>query len=96
MVFWRQGLALLAGGASVLAYAPFELFPLAFLSLAVLYGLLDPMAPAGLSGMPRRRRARHGFSIGFAWGLGGWQLKCQVRSLPSVIAVLAIACGRPT
>ena len=59
MVFWRQGLALLAGGASVLAYAPFELFPLAFLSLAVLYGLLDPMAPAGLSGMPRRRRARH-------------------------------------
>ena len=27
MVFWRQGLALLAGGASVLAYAPFELFP---------------------------------------------------------------------
>lgn len=70
MAFWRQGLALLAGGASVLAYAPFELFPLAFLSLAVLYGLLDPMAPTGLSGMPRRRRARHGFSIGFAWGLG--------------------------
>ena len=70
MAFWRQGLALLAGGASVLAYAPFELFPLAFLSLAVLYGLLDPMAPADLADAPRRRRARYGFSIGFAWGLG--------------------------
>lgn len=70
MAFWRQGLALLAGGASVLAYAPFELFPLAFLSLAVLYGLLDPLVPAGLADAPRARRARHGFSIGFAWGLG--------------------------
>ena len=33
---WRkQGAAFLAGGASVLAYAPFELFPVAAVSLGV-------------------------------------------------------------
>lgn len=59
----RQGSALLAGGASVFAYAPFELFPLAAVSLGLLFWLLGPGAPAGL-------RVRDGFFIGFAWGLG--------------------------
>lgn len=70
MRFWRQGLALLAGGASVLAYAPFELFPLAFLCLGLLHALLAPLTPAALAGASCRRRGRYGFSIGFAWGLG--------------------------
>ncbi|MBN9697717.1 MAG: apolipoprotein N-acyltransferase [Zoogloea sp.] len=62
----RPGLALLAGAASVLAYAPFELFPLAFVALAVLFRLLDDGTPeAG-----RRRAFRRGFGLGFAWGLG--------------------------
>jgi apolipoprotein N-acyltransferase len=59
----RQGCALLAGGASVFAYAPFELFPLAAVSLGLLFWLLGPGAPASL-------RVRDGFFVGFAWGLG--------------------------
>jgi apolipoprotein N-acyltransferase len=54
-------LALLAGAASVLAYAPFGLFPLAFLALAVLAGLLA-----------RASGARQGFALGFLWGLGAF------------------------
>ena len=53
----------------------------------------------GADELPRRSmtgKTASGSFTGFARGLGGWQLKCQVRSLPSVIAVLAIACGRPT
>lgn len=43
---WRkQGVAFLAGGASVLAYAPFELFPVAALALGALFWLLGPGAP---------------------------------------------------
>ena len=68
---WRkQGAAFLAGGASVLAYAPFELFPVAAVSLGVLFWLLGPGAPASLCADSRGRRARGGFGIGFAWGLG--------------------------
>lgn len=52
-------LALLAGAATVLGFAPFQLFPLPLASLALLFGLL-----AG------RRRAGEGFAIGLAWGLG--------------------------
>ncbi len=70
MTFWRQGLALLAGGTSVLAYAPFELAPLALVSLAVLFALLGPCSPRQQADEGRARRALHGFSIGFAWGLG--------------------------
>jgi len=52
-------LALLAGAATVLGFAPFQLFPLPLASLALLFGLL-----AG------RRHAGEGFAIGLAWGLG--------------------------
>ncbi|THF61732.1 apolipoprotein N-acyltransferase [Pseudothauera rhizosphaerae] len=54
-------LAFAAGAASVLAYAPFGLFPLVFVALAVLAALL---ARAG--------RARRGFLLGFVWGLGAF------------------------
>lgn len=53
--------ALLAGGASVFAFSPFGIFPLAVLSLAVLAGLAA-----------RESRARGGFALGFAWGLGAF------------------------
>ncbi|KAB2969856.1 apolipoprotein N-acyltransferase [Zoogloea sp.] len=66
MRFLRPGLALLAGAASVLAYAPFELFPLAFVALALLFRLLDGARPAA----GRGGAFRQGFGIGFAWGVG--------------------------
>ena len=53
--------ALLAGGASVFAFAPFDLFPLAFLALGVLAWLLG-----------RALRAREAFALGFAWGFGAF------------------------
>jgi apolipoprotein N-acyltransferase len=51
--------SLLAGAAAVAGFAPFGLWPLPVLSLAVLFGLL--------SRTPSRRA---GFVIGFVWGLG--------------------------
>ena len=53
--------ALLAGGATVFAFAPFGLFALAFLGLGVLAWLLADAA-----------RARAGFALGFAWGFGAF------------------------
>ncbi|MCB1959611.1 MAG: apolipoprotein N-acyltransferase [Rhodocyclaceae bacterium] len=53
--------AMLAGAASVLAFAPFQLFPAALFSLAVLFGLLA-----------RATRSGEGFAIGLAWGLGAF------------------------
>ena len=68
--FLRLGVALLAGAESVLAFAPLEFFPLAALALAVLYWLLGPGAPVKLTNATNRWRARAGFTVGFAWGLG--------------------------
>lgn len=66
----RRGLAFLAGGASVLAYAPIGLFPLAFVALGLLFWLIGPGTPAVVAAAGRRQRMRDGFSVGFAWGLG--------------------------
>ena len=52
-------LSLLAGAAAVAGFAPFELWPLPVLSLAVLFGQLS-----------RTASVRTGFLTGFAWGLG--------------------------
>ena len=54
-------LALLAGALAVPAFAPAGWFPLAFLSLALLAGLLE-----------RAASMRAGFCLGFAWGLGAF------------------------
>lgn len=80
-------IALLAGGASVFAYAPFGAMPLAFFSLAVLAALL--------AGAPR---ARSGFLLGFAWGFGAfaagvsWLFVALHRygGMPAPLAALAI------
>jgi apolipoprotein N-acyltransferase len=53
--------ALLAGGLVVPAFAPFEWFPLAALSLAALWALLA-----------RVERRRAGALIGWVWGLGAF------------------------
>jgi apolipoprotein N-acyltransferase len=50
---------LVAGTLAVAGFAPFDLWPLPLLSLAVLF-----------AGMLRTRSTRAGFLIGFVWGLG--------------------------
>ena len=57
----RVLLAVLAGALAVPAFAPVGWFPLAFLSLAMINGLLE-----------RAGSTRAGFGLGFAWGLGAF------------------------
>lgn len=79
--------AFVAGAISVLAFAPFEVFPLAVLSLFVLVWLLQRVA-----------RGRDGFLLGFAWGLGAflagisWLFVALNRygGMPVPLAALAI------
>ena len=96
---WRKrGVAFLAGGASVLAYAPFGLFPVAAVALGVLFWLLGPGAPESLRSASPGRRARGGFGIGFAWGLGAmlagvsWLYVALHRfgGMPMPLAALAV------
>jgi len=54
----RTLLAVAAGGLAVLAFAPFSLFPIALLSLALCYGLLNGAT------------TREGFVIGLGFGIG--------------------------
>jgi len=80
--------AAVAGGASVVAFAPFEFFPLAPLSLAVLVWALA-----------RAAHSRAGFLIGFAWGFAAflagvsWLYVALNRygGMPMPLAALAIA-----
>ncbi|MBP7640750.1 MAG: apolipoprotein N-acyltransferase, partial [Thauera sp.] len=80
--------ALLAGGATVFAFAPFGFFALAFPGLGVLAWLLAGAA-----------RAREGFALGFAWGFGAfaagvsWLYIALERygGVPAPVAALAIA-----
>jgi len=53
--------AFVAGAASVLAFAPFEIYPLGLLSLALLVYL-----------SARVEQPRAGFGLGFAWGMGSF------------------------
>lgn len=57
----RLLLAAIAGAGGVLAFAPFEFFPAAFISVGVLALLLDGAT-----------RVRSGWWLGFAWGLGAF------------------------
>lgn len=85
---WRLLLAALAGAASVLAFAPFGLFPVVFLSLGVLVHLLQQTS-----------RRRDGWWLGFAWGWGSfitgvsWLYVALNRygGMPAPIAAFAIA-----
>ncbi len=58
--------ALLAGGASVFAFSPFDAWPLAIASLAVLAALLGKVETA------EAITAKAGFVLGFAWGFGAF------------------------
>ncbi|MDX5364643.1 MAG: apolipoprotein N-acyltransferase [Pseudazoarcus pumilus] len=81
-------LALLAGGLSVFAFAPFGMFPVAWLTLFALAWLLN-----------RTARPRDGFLLGFAWGFGAflagisWLFVALNRygGMPVPLAALAIA-----
>ncbi|MEC7120248.1 MAG: apolipoprotein N-acyltransferase [Pseudomonadota bacterium] len=57
---YRLILALLAGAALPLAFSPYEWWPIALLSPAILYALLQ------------QRSAKHAFWIGEAYGIGLW------------------------
>lgn len=57
----RLFVAFVAGAASVLAFAPFEIYPLGLLSLALLVYL-----------SARVEQPRAGFGLGFAWGMGSF------------------------
>ncbi|TVO57507.1 apolipoprotein N-acyltransferase [Denitromonas halophila] len=80
-------MAMLAGVVSVLGFAPFQLFPAAVLSLAILFGLLVRQHQAGI-----------GFAIGLSWGLGSflggvsWLYVAlhQFGGMPSVLAAFCI------
>ncbi|MBI1905804.1 MAG: apolipoprotein N-acyltransferase [Rhodocyclales bacterium] len=92
-LFARRGvsarllLAAMAGAAGLFAYAPFDVFPAAFISLGALALLLT-----------RETRARGGWWIGFAWGLGAflagvsWLYVALNRygGVPAPLAALAI------
>ena len=79
--------AMFAGAVSVLGFAPFRLFPLPVVTLAVLFGLLA-----------HRQRAGDGFALGLAWGLGffvagiSWLYVALHRfgGMPSAIAAVCI------
>ena len=60
---WRLLAALLIGAAGVFAFAPFDCFPLNWLSLGALFGLLSAEADGD-------RRARRGALIGAAFAFG--------------------------
>ena len=84
----RVVLALLAGSASVFAYAPFGWYPLALIAVGVLAWLLAGVA-----------RIRDGLALGFAWGFGAfvggvsWLYVALERygGMPAPLAALAIA-----
>ncbi len=71
---WRRvAVAMLAGAVSVLAFAPFGLFPILFVTFPVLIWLLDGAAPkAGSRGLRRLLPAAVvGWSFGFGYFLAG-------------------------
>jgi apolipoprotein N-acyltransferase len=67
---WRGLGALLLGAASVLAYAPVGWFPLIWLTLAGLFGLLCTVADSVDSMKNGARALRQGALVGAAFGLG--------------------------
>ncbi|MEC9346230.1 MAG: apolipoprotein N-acyltransferase [Pseudomonadota bacterium] len=107
----RRGLAFLLGAIGALALAPFNLFPVLFVSFTGLFWLLDDA-----------RRAREGFGTGWWFGWGhficglfwiasaflvepdkfAWMIPFPVLGLPALLALftgaacaLAVAVSRP-
>ena len=80
-----DGLALLGGALLPLAFAPFNLYPLAFLCPAILFLLLD-----GLGQQPRRAALRGGlFGIGY-FGVGVSWVYVAIHDFGFTAAPLAV------
>ncbi len=76
IVLWgwrRYALALIAGAATVLAFAPFDIFPVAWLTIPVLVWLIDGSVPPEGTGLLRRflPAAAAGWWFGFGFFLAG-------------------------
>ncbi len=82
----QLGLAFIAGGAGLLAFAPFYAWPVALISLFFLFALWH-----------RAKSTWHAFAIGYSWGLGlfvfgvPWvYVSLHVYGgMPAILAVLA-------
>ena len=99
---WAPGCALLAGALNVLAFAPFQLWPLQILTLAWLARQLVLDAPGG-----HRRQALTGWLYGFGWaacgvhwlyismhdygGMAGWMAALAVGLLAAYLGLFAAA-----
>lgn len=83
----RYGLSAVAGGFSVLAYAPFELWWLMPLCLACLYFILEGAEP--------KKVAKHGFLFGlFQFGFGVSWVYVSLNTfgnMPPIMAAIAVA-----
>jgi apolipoprotein N-acyltransferase len=98
---WRRALiAFAAGGLSALAQAPFDAWPLLFLTFPVLVWLLDGAAAGRLGGAPSAAIAGWWFGFGYflagLYWIGhaflvdaktfGWLLPIAVVGLPAILA----------
>ena len=106
---WRRALtAFAAGSVSALAMAPFDAWPVLFLTFPVLVWLIDGAAAGRLGGVPSAAIA--GWWFGFGYHLAGlywvghaflvdaqtfgWLLPIAVTALPASMACyMAVGCG---
>lgn len=103
---WRRAaIAFAAGALSVLALAPFDLWPVLFLTFPVLVWLIDGSAAGRLDGVPAAAIA--GWFFGFGYFLAGlywvghaflvdaktfgWLLPFAVTALPAGLALFTAA-----
>jgi apolipoprotein N-acyltransferase len=103
---WRRaGIALAAGAVSALALAPFQLWPLLFLTFPLAVWLIDGSAAGRLNGVPAAFAA--GWLFGFGYFLAGlywignaflvdaktfgWLLPFAVTALPAGLALFTAA-----
>lgn len=103
---WRRAaIAFVAGALSVLALAPFDLWPVLFLTFPVLVWLIDGSAAGRLDGVPAAAIA--GWFFGFGYFLAGlywvghaflvdaktfgWLLPFAVTALPAGLALFTAA-----
>ena len=99
---WRRAMiALIAGAVSALAMAPFNAWPVLFVTLPIAVWLIDGAAAGRLSGLPAAALAGWWFGFGYLvvglyWighaflvdaDIFGWLLPVAVTGLPAVLAL---------